>query len=191
MKNRNSLPLIGGLMAIALTGAILGGCGDDKPAAKAPTKGIFDAQKETPKLETHSATVHNTPPPLESSGLAISDAIVKACGLSKPSSAPKFDFDSSQITDDDRQLLEELAKCLNTGPLSGKSLMMTGRADPRGESEYNMGLGANRASMVRKFLTNLNVAEARLWITSRGELDAKGTDEASWARDRRVDIDLR
>ena len=30
----------------------------------------------------------------------------------------------------------------------------------------------------------------KIAVTSRGEMDAKGTDEATWARDRRVDVVL-
>jgi peptidoglycan-associated lipoprotein len=35
------------------------------------------------------------------------------------------------------------------------------------------------------------VAQDKMHDTSRGELDATGTDEAGWRRDRRVDVKLR
>ena len=53
-----------------------------------------------------------------------------------------------------------------------------------------MSLGESRAESVRRYLHDLGVQAERLRATSRGEIDATGTDEGSWARDRRVDIDL-
>jgi outer membrane protein OmpA-like peptidoglycan-associated protein len=53
-----------------------------------------------------------------------------------------------------------------------------------------MNLGATRASAVKVYLDKLGIAAARLDTTSRGALDATGHDEATWAVDRRVDLDL-
>jgi outer membrane protein OmpA-like peptidoglycan-associated protein len=39
--------------------------------------------------------------------------------------------------------------------------------------------------------TKLGVDASKVTTTSRGKLDATGSDEASWQQDRRVDIDLR
>jgi peptidoglycan-associated lipoprotein len=66
-----------------------------------------------------------------------------------------------------------------------------GRADPRGETEYNFVLGESRASSVRTYLMGLGLDGSRISTTSRGKLDATGTDEAGWQLDRRVDVDLR
>ena len=77
-----------------------------------------------------------------------------------------------------------------SGPLKGKAVSLIGRADPRGTEEYNMGLGSRRASSVGKYLEHLGVGEPQLAVTTRGALDATGTDEASWANDRRVDVQL-
>lgn len=120
----------------------------------------------------------------------VSDEIRGICGLPEPKEAPKFDFDSPDVTGDDRTILEGIAKCMTSGPLQGKSVRLVGRADARGEQEYNMALGAKRAGNVRQFLTSLGVPDARLKQTSRGELDAKGTDEETYRLDRRVDIEL-
>jgi len=37
-------------------------------------------------------------------------------------------------------------------------------------------------------LSSLGVDRATLTLSSRGKLDATGTDESGWLRDRRVDI---
>jgi peptidoglycan-associated lipoprotein len=87
--------------------------------------------------------------------------------------------------------LQQIATCVTTGPLKGRALQLVGRADARGEAEYNMGLGEHRADAVRKYLGALGVPQTQLTETSRGKLDATGTDEAGYQRDRRVDVALR
>ena len=68
---------------------------------------------------------------------------------------------------------------------------LVGLADPRGETVFNMTLGAKRARAAHPFLAGLGVGSDKLFDTSRGELDATGTDEQGWKKDRRVDIKLR
>ncbi len=110
--------------------------------------------------------------------------------LDNPEKAPKFDLDSAAVSPEERDILGKLATCLTTGPLKGRKVQLVGRADARGEVNYNMALGAGRAKSVSSYLTNLGVEAARLNETSRGELDATGTDDDSYRHDRRVDINL-
>jgi peptidoglycan-associated lipoprotein len=126
-------------------------------------------------------------------GVNVSPEIAETCGIhfDAVADAPKFDFDESDLRPGERALLDQVAKCATTGPLKGRSLVLVGRADPRGEVEYNFALGESRAESVRSYLTELGVALSRIDATSRGELDATGTDDASWQLDRRVDIALR
>jgi peptidoglycan-associated lipoprotein len=123
-------------------------------------------------------------------GVAMSDELRRTCGIEDTGDAPKFGFDSALLSPTDRSELDQLAKCMTTGPLAGKSVELVGRADPRGETEYNMNLGATRADAVKHYLAQLGVTGSRLTTTSRGALDAQGHDEATWAVDRRVDLRL-
>lgn len=122
----------------------------------------------------------------------LSDEIVAVCKIhfGTVAEAPKFDYDKSAILDEDRGLLEQVATCVQTGALKGRALRLIGRADPRGEDEYNMALGQRRAGNVRQYLLNLGLDRGRVSETSRGEMDATGTTEAGWQLDRRVDIIL-
>ena len=124
--------------------------------------------------------------------LAISSEIVKRCGLhvNNLQDAPKFDFDEFELLPDDRKMLQQLATCVTNGPLKGRSLRLVGRADPRGTDEYNIALGAQRASSVGTYLVRLGVAEPQISETSYGAYGATGTDELTYRVDRRVDIDL-
>lgn len=125
--------------------------------------------------------------------LALSRDIVQLCGIKATTSGAvsKFAFDWAELSDDDHNVLQQLATCMRTGPLQGKSVDSIGRADSRGTEEYNLALGSKRAGSVDTYLQSLGVNKTFLQQTSRGALDATGTDEAGWANDRRVDIMLK
>ncbi len=104
---------------------------------------------------------------------------------------PKFDFESPSLREQSKQTLTRLAGCLTTGSLKSSRVLLTGHCDNRGEYEFNMGLGAERAEGVKTFLKGAGVTAERLATSSRGKLDANGTDEAGYENDRRVDIEIR
>jgi peptidoglycan-associated lipoprotein len=164
-----SLILAGSIATIALAGC----------AKKPPAKDASD-------LETTSGR-------MKRANVNVSDELAKVCNitLGNVSRAPKFDFDEAALLPEDRDILEQVAKCVTTGPLKGRGLSLVGRADPRGETEYNLVLGTHRAECVRDYLFHLGVAEKAIAETSRGEFDAEGKDEDGWRRDRRVDVSLR
>jgi peptidoglycan-associated lipoprotein len=120
----------------------------------------------------------------------VADELVASCKLrfNNVDNTPRFEFDRSDLLAADNDVLAQIAQCITTGPLAGAGLDLVGRADPRGASTYNAALGDRRASSVRTALTNSGVDAGVIGATSRGELDAMGTDEAGWQRDRRVDI---
>ncbi len=132
-------------------------------------------------------------PGLQTASLSVSETITKACGIPPRADGktnPSFEYDSASLGQDDRKLLAEVAKCLTEGALRGRGVTLIGRADPRGEDEYNLTLGGSRADTVHRYMIDLGVGRERLVATSRGELDATGKDEAGWAKDRRVDVEL-
>ena len=99
-----------------------------------------------------------------------------------------FAFDSANVQSQDTGTLEKVARCFTSGPLKGRTLKVVGHADPRGETEYNFVLGNSRADAVGGFLRSKGMDNAKIATSSRGELDASGSDESGWARDRRVDL---
>ena len=151
-------------------------------ATPAPTTPVAQAPAQAP-----------APAPVQASPTVyVGDDLAKQCKLEVDSvqEAPKFDYDAASLESQDRDVLEKIATCVTKGPLKGRKLELVGRADPRGTEEYNMGLGSRRAGTVRDFLTRLGVAQGQLAQTTRGALDATGTDDSSWRQDRRVDIKL-
>ena len=176
-------------MTVALVLATLIGCHGGK---KAPTT----VQPETKPIP--AATKQDKPAPnvtadtKVSPGLAVAGDIVSACGIKiSPTAAnPKFDYDKDELSPDDRAVLDQIASCLTSGALKGKAVALIGRADPRGTEEYNLGLGSRRSESVSQYLARLGVTKPQLGVTTRGALDATGTDESGWQQDRRVDIQL-
>jgi peptidoglycan-associated lipoprotein len=121
-----------------------------------------------------------------SANVAIDDAILRACHIRTDEAY--FPFDSSKLESSDVSPLSAVAKCFTNGALKGHSLKLVGRADPRGEDEYNMVLGQSRADRVGDVLYRDGLGRGQMSSTSRGDLDAKGHDESGWMKDRRVDV---
>jgi peptidoglycan-associated lipoprotein len=124
---------------------------------------------------------------LTSGSIHIDERILRACG-DLPTA--HFAFDSAAVQADAAAALDALARCFMTGPLAGRAMLLVGHTDPRGEVEYNLALGHRRAGNVGRFLEGRGMQRAQITTTSHGELDASGTDEAGWARDRKVDVAL-
>lgn len=95
-----------------------------------------------------------------------------------------FDFNEFVLTSEATAKLQENVKCIKS--VSPRRLRLEGHADPRGTEEYNLALGDRRAQSVKKYLNNLAIDGNRLRTVSKGKLEAKGTDEGSWALDRKV-----
>jgi peptidoglycan-associated lipoprotein len=137
-----------------------------------------------------STAVLDTPPPRAPPGgsIVLSVDIRKACAIGEENAY--FAFDSTEIQADDSSTLDAVANCFLSGPLRDRSLSLVGRADPRGNAAYNLVLGQGRADAVVEQLEAHGVPPERLNATSRGALDATGSDEEGWAQDRRVDVTL-
>ncbi len=181
--HRSAFPLV----ALAAAAPLLG-CAHEQatlPVASTPAAPDVSTTQTTSQITAAPAA----PQP----GVNVSDEILKACQIhfENVDTAPKFDFDKSDLRPGERDVLQQVARCVTTGPLAGRSLRLVGRADPRGEVEYNFVLGAHRAGSAEAYLQSLGVDSSRLTTTSRGKLDATGTDEPGWQVDRRVDLELK
>jgi peptidoglycan-associated lipoprotein len=97
-----------------------------------------------------------------------------------------FDTDSSQVRGDGRSILERQAAWLARYPQV--TVFMEGHADERGTREYNLALGQRRANSARDLLVAGGVSGQRVQTISYGKdrPAALGSDEASWAQNRRA-----
>jgi peptidoglycan-associated lipoprotein len=177
------------LIALAAASAALAACSaEPKPAPRFAAVGTTasDAMRRPATAGTAVVARHDANTPTSGS-IHIDDKILRACG-NLPTA--HFAFDSAAVTPEAAAVLDALGRCFTTGALAGRSMMLTGHTDSRGELEYNMALGQRRAGSVANYLTGRGMARAHLSATSHGELDATGTDEEGWARDRKVDVTL-
>lgn len=138
-------------------------------------------------FEEESIAVEDVEPVAGVEVITVEDKIAQICDIP----APSFTFDSHDLASEVEPALESLAACLTTGGLEGETIILVGHADERGGKRYNLSLGQRRAAAVADYLTARGVDASRVIATTRGELDAKGTDPQTWAEDRRVDIMLR
>ena len=96
-----------------------------------------------------------------------------------------FGYDSSELDDDDRAILNNQSKFLNQNP----SLRVTiqGHCDERGTREYNLALGEKRASSVKDYLISLGINSERISVVSYGKERPQvlGSNKAAWSMNRR------
>lgn len=99
-----------------------------------------------------------------------------------------FAFDSSEVAEQDRPLVEAHAAFLAANPTVKVSL--EGHTDERGSREYNIGLGDRRAQSVRRMLEFQGVAPNQITVVSYGEEKpaVEGHDESGWSMNRRVEL---
>jgi peptidoglycan-associated lipoprotein len=97
-----------------------------------------------------------------------------------------FGFDSFALTDAARKTLQENGTWLIEN--GGMRVELEGHCDERGTVEYNLALGAKRASAAKTYLISLGVAGERITTISYGEELPLCTDktEACWQRNRRA-----
>jgi peptidoglycan-associated lipoprotein len=97
-----------------------------------------------------------------------------------------FGTDEYQLDAQSQATLAAQAKWMLANPNVRASI--EGHADERGTREYNMALGERRANAARNYLLSQGVPAARLLVTSWGKERpvATGSDESSWAQNRRA-----
>ena len=99
-----------------------------------------------------------------------------------------FEFDSSEVRAMDTETIARHAVLISGNMRT--SVRLEGHADERGSREYNIGLGERRAQAVRRLLLLQGVAAGQISTVSFGEERPAddGSNEAAWARNRRVEI---
>jgi len=161
--------------------ALLAACASNPTPPVAPEPVVAPAPVPAPAPQPPKAGDEPT-----ITDVVIDDAIRVKCGITDAEA--HFAYDSAKLRADDSALIQKLADCFSSGPLKGSSMHLVGHADPRGEAEYNMALGGQRADSLKAAIVSARLDEKFIVTTSRGALNATGTDEASWQRDRRVEV---
>lgn len=78
-----------------------------------------------------------------------------------------FGYNSYVLTDFEKDQLVTAGNFMMKYP--NLRILIEGHCDERGSSEYNMGLGENRAKIVREYLVNFGIEKIRFETTSWGK----------------------
>lgn len=97
-----------------------------------------------------------------------------------------FDYEKSELSDSDRATLQRQAAWLEKYPQVHVTIQ--GNCDERGTREYNLALGAIRASAVKFYLVSLGISSERIQTISFGRERpvCSESTETCWARNRRA-----
>lgn len=161
--------------AIILTAAsalALGAC-----AKKAPA--------DLPPAPVDTSTPTPTPPPVVETG-PVPGTQTHFAQVMAGRDVIFFDTDRYNIDAQDQVALQGQAQYLMQYPAVRATV--EGHADERGTREYNLALGERRANAAKNYLVSLGVDAGRITTVSYGKERpvALGSDEESWARNRRA-----
>jgi len=159
------------------------------PVAVANSEAAPTIAQETPKT---SAPVASAPvPAVTVSGTTINAEAARVqesqspyASLAEAGERIFFPTDRFDLTDEARSILTRQAAWINANP--GKRVLIAGNCDERGTREYNLALGARRASAARDFLAGLGVDTDRVETVSYGKerpIDERPSAEG-WAVNR-------
>ena len=102
-----------------------------------------------------------------------------------------FQFDSEELTDEGRRLLQEVLQAVKSYPVP--DIVVTGHTDTTGSAQANVELGMRRANVVRSMLVRTGLSTLMIDVRSHGEAEllVKTADKVSEPRNRRVEITVR
>lgn len=174
------------ITVVALT-ALLGACGsnvklDDVPV-ESRTATTITAQ---PNPNSSGAASTSGVAPVEI--MANNNAVAGPVGIAK---IIYFDHDSFTLKPEFQGAVEAHAKYMAANKV--RKMAVEGHTDERGGREYNLALGQKRAEAVRRALGLLGVTDAQVEAVSFGKEKpaAQGSDETSWAKNRRAELSYR
>lgn len=188
-------------LALIVLVATVSACSNKKPpVAIAPPPGDMPGAFPSASNSTGDTSPTNRPPepppipldsPISSSPLDV--AAWNSRSIDEINSSPEaplkavlFLFDSDEISDEAKEILNANAAVLKT--YGTWVVTVEGHSDERGTAEYNLALGDRRARSARNYLMSLGIAADRLRTVSYGKefpFDPGHTEEA-WARNRRA-----
>ena len=117
-----------------------------------------------------------------------SAAGLSGCTLTVGDQTYYFDFNKSDVRDQDLACIKVQSDYLNAHPEA--KVLLEGNTDPRGSREYNVALGQHRADAVTEVLKQAGVSDEQLRSVSYGAEKpvSQGHSDADYALDRRVNL---
>ena len=156
-----------GLLAVAAP-FLLDGCASKKGAS-----GGASVTPSKPRVEERiaAAPVQEIPPPPEPAPVPLRSVEMAARNATGEQNIPfpdvLFDFDQYVLRDDALNAVEANAKRLKDNRVT--RVLLEGRCDEIGTSEYNLVLGERRALSVKRYLESLGLSQVQVDVTSYGK----------------------
>ena len=171
-------------LPLLATSLVMTGCANRKPAAN------IEAGNTPNRSTTVSTDRLSEDAALNAQNLngASSKGVTAANKAFLAKRVVHFDYDSSDLSNEDYQTLQAHAQFLMAN--ANSRLALTGHTDERGTREYNMALGERRAKAVQSYLVTNGVNAGQLEAVSYGKempINA-GHNEAAWKENRRVEL---
>ncbi|MCA0376423.1 MAG: OmpA family protein [Gemmatimonadetes bacterium] len=169
------------LLVLVSASLALAACKKKQPPAPAPTP-VPQAAEPAPVRNT-------TPPPAPRDTMGAYMEKVAAARASLLSTI-YFEYDSDELRDDSKAMLDAKIGILNANP--GVRVRIAGHCDSRGSDEYNIALGRRRAEAAKRYLTDRGIDASRIETSSFGaERPAvQGDGEEAWSKNRRDEFEI-
>jgi peptidoglycan-associated lipoprotein len=176
------------LFIVGLMSLLLLSCGILKRKERYRTVPISKPEQVTGEMEKKAQAPEQAPPISEEETARRIRPLPGSHEVTGMLKKVYFDYDKSDIRDDQRPVLDYDAQILLANP--DVNVLLEGHCDERGTVEYNFALGGRRATSVKDYLIKKGVKEQRLATLSKGEeepVDPGHTEEA-WMKNRRVEF---
>lgn len=161
----------------------------DAPPGAPTTQSIIDALKpeaEAPRGRTRGLSLEPPAGPAAKPKARHQEAVdARHVDLQVP-----FEFDSDQLTDEGRDLLDKLSQALASQELSGiRSVTFEGHTDGMGSAAYNRALSLRRAQSVRRYLQAVPELKGKLLrVVGKGASELLDRDDPASSVNRRVRV---
>jgi peptidoglycan-associated lipoprotein len=187
MKQR----MIALLAALSMTALVAGGCANNE-VVKTEEPAAATVKSDTSKPVQQPSARKDESAVLVQDSDAIKAADSQPVNTVREVSAFEtvyFDFDSSDLRQDARNILTKNAEILLKSKQAAK-IKIEGHCDERGSAEYNLALGERRAKSALQYLLTLGVQPERLSIISYGKEKpaVQGNDEEAMTKNRRAEF---
>lgn len=179
------------ILAVVLVSLLVAACASSPKADLA--KAMKPDETNSAKVVTTntSADIHGAPVSSTDAEKAI-EAQSTAGELQKlQNESVYFDFDAFAVSSVYRDILMQQAEFIKNH--KNEIVVLEGNADERGSAEYNLSLGDERATAVRKNLELLGVPASQIKVVSLGKEKPRLNchEEKCWHENRRVDFVLK
>jgi peptidoglycan-associated lipoprotein len=181
--------------AMVLVLAALAACGKKPQPAPAPAPAAAPAAPAGPNQDSIDAARRDSiarAQRLADSLRAEQDRMAAAMAAARNTITQLiyFDFNKSDLTDQDKATLDAKIPVLNANP--SLHIRVAGNCDARGSDEFNLALGQRRASSAKRYLVDHGVDASRIDVISYGKERpvAQGDTEEAYAQNRNDQFEI-